>query len=187
MGRLTGIFYTMVCVVVSLAGTRGLGAQSETAYPDIPRIDVHTHAGGDVKAVANYLELREHLKATRRVDLATFPKMNVDLAATFQYFDLVTYENLRSFTIEYADRIVFGTDIGRWDSPERTKGYAEQYWRAFRILETGETVPGGFFSRNEIRGLALPREALEKIYYRNAARIYPRVKEQLAKLGCAVE
>ena len=115
--------------------------------------------------------------------LATFPNMNVDLAATFQYFNLVTHENLRCFMVEYADRIVFGTDIGRWDGAERGKRFAEQYWRAFRILETDDIVPGGFFSQDEIRGLALPRDVLEKIYYRNAARIYPRVETQLKKLG----
>lgn len=48
--------------------------------------------------------------------LATFPKMNVDLAATFQYFPLVTRDNLRSFMIEYADRILFGTDASRFSS-----------------------------------------------------------------------
>jgi len=56
-----------------------------------------------------------------------------------------------------------------------------------RILETDQTIPGGFFSRNEIRGLALPREVLAKIYYRNAMKTYPRVKEQLDKLGYVVE
>jgi len=346
MRRLVGIILVVVGLAVGPVGR----VESKTVYPDMPRIDVHTHAGGDLKVVVNYLQLREHLKATHDVDLAmwinlgggnspitdpadvleaskgrmlscisdysshdglayapaelgqwgakgfvgykiwagpparklkpgqkgfpyiddpaheptftaaerlgillasihiadpcgpwgkrtkwlpdpveywrnitawrnvmerhpnlnvvcahgmwavcqdaqidylrnmlaTFPKMNVDLAATFQYFDLVTYENLHSFMIEYADRIVFGTDISRWDNPERAKGYAEQYWRAFRILETNETVPGGFFSQNEIRGLALPRDVLEKIYYQNAARIYPRVKEQLQELGYAV-
>jgi predicted TIM-barrel fold metal-dependent hydrolase len=115
--------------------------------------------------------------------LATFPNMNVDLAATFQYFGLVTRENLRSFMVEHADRIVFGTDISRWQGADRTRRYAEQYWRAFRVLETDGTVEGGFFGQDHIQGLALPRDVLEKIYYQNAARIYPGVKGQLAKLG----
>ena len=337
------------CLIIILVLATGLAdaADTKTAYPDLPRIDVHTHAGGDLEAVTNYLQLRDHLKATHDVDLAmwinlgggrspiadpadvlkasqgrmlscisdysphdglsyapeelsqwaprgfvgykiwagpparrlkpgqkgfpyiddpaheptfaaaeslgillasihiadpcgpwgkrtkwlpdpveywrnitawrnvmerhpqlnavcahamwaicqdaqidylrnmlaTFPNMNVDLAATFQYYDLVTHENLRDFMIEYADRILFGTDIGRWDNAERGQRFAEQYWRAFRILETDETVPGGFFSQNEIRGLALPRDVLAKIYYQNAARLYPRVKHQLEELG----
>jgi len=34
--------------------------------------------------------------------------------------------------------------------------------------------------------VALPTDVLEKIYWRNAARIYPRVEEQLQKLGYTV-
>jgi len=339
-------FLMAFAVVLVTAGSMQ-GGQGRTAYPHIPRIDVHTHAGTDTKAISRYLELREHLKATRGADLAmwinlgggkdpiadpvdiveagkgrmlpcisdysshdglmfspeelsrctargyvgykiwagpwprklkspqegypyiddpaldstfaaaeklglllasihiadpcgpwgkrtrwlpdpveywhnitawrnvmerhpklnvvcahamwaicqdaqidylrhmlaTFPNMNVDLAATFQYYDLVTRDNLRSFMIQYADRILYGTDVGRWDSAKRTKGYAEQYWRTFRILETDETVDGGFFSRDPIPGLALPEDVLAKIYYQNAARIYPRVKAQLETLG----
>ena len=115
--------------------------------------------------------------------LATFPNLNVDLAATFQYYHLVDRENLRSFMTEWADRIVYGTDIGTWDDPEQTGRRAGQYARSFRILETDAEVDGGFFGRSSTQGLALPREVLEKIYYKNAARIYPRVKEQLEVLG----
>jgi len=114
--------------------------------------------------------------------LATFPNLHIDLAATFQYYHLVNRENLRSFMIEWADRILFGTDIGTWTDPGESSLRAEQYIRAFRILETGEPVQGGFFGGPEIAGLALPREVLEKIYYKNAMRLYPRVRESLAKL-----
>jgi len=115
--------------------------------------------------------------------LATFPNLNVDLAATFQYFHLVDRENLRTFMIEWADRILYGTDIGSFENPEEAKERVEQYNRTFRILETGEIVEGGFFGMSDTRGLALPREVLEKIYYKNAIRIYPHLKEQLKELG----
>lgn len=114
--------------------------------------------------------------------LATFPKMNVDLAATFQYFPLVTRENLRSFMIEYADRIVFGTDASRVPKEQATQ-YALRYWRAFRILESDGELEGGFFGGGRMQGLGLPRDVLEKIYYKNAVRLYPRVREQLEQLG----
>jgi predicted TIM-barrel fold metal-dependent hydrolase len=39
---------------------------------------------------------------------------------------------------------------------------------------------------NPTRGLALPREVLEKIYYRNALRVYPRLREAFLKLGYTV-
>jgi hypothetical protein len=45
---------------------------------------------------------------------------------------------------------------------------------------------GVFFGGEPTRGLALPTDVLEKIYYKNAARIYPRIKEQLENLGYSV-
>lgn len=115
--------------------------------------------------------------------LATFPNLHIDLAATFQYFHLVDRENLRDFMIEWADRILFGTDIGRWQDKAENLPRAQQYLRAFQILETSDQVPGGFFSGPDIKGLALPREVLEKIYVGNALRVYPKIREQLRTLG----
>jgi len=115
--------------------------------------------------------------------LATFPNLHIDLSATFQYYHLVNRDNLRSFMIEWADRILFGTDIGRWEDKGESTLRAQQYSRAFRILETGDTVEGGFFEGPEIKGLELPEDVLEKIYYKNAMRLYPQVKESLIKLG----
>ncbi len=104
--------------------------------------------------------------------LSTYPNFNIDLAATFQYFNMVDSANLRDFMIEYADRILFGTDIGRWEKNEETRNRAIAYNRCFRILETDEIVNGGFFGEEPTRGLNLPREVLEKIYYKNALRLY---------------
>ncbi|NQU52648.1 MAG: amidohydrolase family protein [Bacteroidetes bacterium] len=115
--------------------------------------------------------------------LATFPNLSIDLAATFQYFDLVSYDNLRDFMIEYSDRILFGTDAGTWNTKEETQKRAAAYNRCFRILETDETIEGSFFGDKPIKGLNLPREVLEKIYYKNAVRIYPKVGERMSELG----
>ena len=51
------------------------------------------------------------------------------------------------------------------------------YNRCFRILESDEMVEGSFFGMEAIKGLNLPREVLELIYYKNALRLYPRVSE----------
>ena len=61
---------TTILAVAMLAVGSASSVESKTAYPDIPRIDVHTHAGGDLQAVANYLQLRAHLKAMYGADLA---------------------------------------------------------------------------------------------------------------------
>lgn len=119
--------------------------------------------------------------------MSTFPNLHVDLAATFQYFYMVNRDNLRDFIIEYADRILFGTDVGRWSDQEETNRITQRYFQCFQILETDHIIPGGFFSQNETMGLHLPREVLEKIYYKNAIRIYPRIKSYMADLGYGVE
>jgi predicted TIM-barrel fold metal-dependent hydrolase len=112
-----------------------------------------------------------------RFCLTTFPNLNIDLAATFQYFNMVNYDNLRDFMIEYADRILFGTDIGRWETKEETKNMVKAYNNCFRIMETDDMVEGSFFGNEPIKGLNLPREVLEKIYYKNAIRLYPKLSE----------
>ena len=140
-----------------------------------------------VAAHGNWLLCQDAQIDYLRNMLATFPNLNIDLAATFQYYHLVNRDNLRSFMIEWADRILFGTDIGSWNDKAESKHRAQQYIRAFQILETGDTVKGGFFEGPEIEGLELPKKVLEKIYYKNAMRLYPQVKESLVALGYKVE
>ena len=135
-----------------------------------------------VVAHANWLICQNAQIDYLRNLLATYPNLYIDLAATFQYYHLVNWENLRAFMIEWSDRILFGTDIGKWMDKDESSLRAVQYNRAFRILETGDTVEGGFFGGPDIKGLELPREVLEKIYYKNAMRIYPQVKESLLTL-----
>jgi predicted TIM-barrel fold metal-dependent hydrolase len=118
--------------------------------------------------------------------LETYPNLNVDLAARFQQFHRMTRDKLRSFIIKYSDRILFGTDISDV-KPDAVADIVERYHRCFQLSETENLVQGGFFGRTETKGLALPRDVLERIYWRNAARIYPRVKEVLAKLGYALD
>jgi predicted TIM-barrel fold metal-dependent hydrolase len=118
-----------------------------------------------------------------RYMLSTYPNLYVDLAATFQYFELVSHENLRDLFMSYPDRILYGTDIGRLTDSRRIADHIERYVRTFRLLETDEVVEGGFFGMNPARGLNLPAEVLEKVYYRNAARIYPALARRMSELG----
>jgi predicted TIM-barrel fold metal-dependent hydrolase len=114
--------------------------------------------------------------------LATYPNLYVDLAATDQYYNLVNQENLRDFFITYADRILFGTDIvGIKDS--EISGLTARYTLSFQILETKDQVEGSFFGKTITSGLNLPKDVLEKIYYKNALKIYPGLSERMINLG----
>jgi predicted TIM-barrel fold metal-dependent hydrolase len=85
--------------------------------------------------------------------------------------------------IRYSDRILFGTDISKWKGSKVTDDRAAAYSRCFRILETADTVEGSFFGNKPIRGLNLPEDVLEKIYYKNAINFYPELKTGMIKLG----
>ena len=108
---------------------------------------------------------------------STYPNLYVDISATFQYMPLVNYDNLRSFYIEYQDRILFGSDFGG-----RVANKAEAFASNFALLETDQLISGdltGVITGNGlmVKGLNLPKEVLEKIYYKNAVKLYPGLKE----------
>jgi predicted TIM-barrel fold metal-dependent hydrolase len=129
----------------------------------------------------------DHFNSDEQLDyldymLTTYPRLHVDLSARFQQFHRMKRDKLREFMIRHQDRILFGTDIGK--AQATTEQMAERYHRCFTMLETDRIVRGSFFEEESVsQGLALPRAALEKIYYRNAVRIYPRLAEILSKHG----
>lgn len=135
----------------------------------------------------------DHFNSDEQLDyltyvLETYPNVYVDLGARFQQFHRMQRDKLRAFVIKYADRILYGTDIGSQPRPGRYAEVAQQYLRTFLLLETDQQVQGGFFSgETEAQGLALPAEVLKKIYYENAARLYPRVKTVLRQRGYTLE
>ena len=89
--------------------------------------------------------------------------------------------------MEWADRIMFATDIGTWETDQETANNIQSYFNAFRILESDGLVQGSFFGDKQVEGLNLPKDVLEKIYYKNAMRIYPGLREQMVKLQYVID
>ena len=122
--------------------------------------------------VANY---PEHL-ATVTSWLDRYPNLVVGIAARIGELGRQP-RTARKFFIQYADRILFGTDGPR--TPARTAAH-------WRFLETDdEYFPYGdepFPTQGmwNIYGVALPDDVLRKIYYQNASRLIPGVEEKLA-------
>jgi predicted TIM-barrel fold metal-dependent hydrolase len=96
------------------------------------------------------------------------PNFYIDFSARLGELGRQPY-SARRFFIRYADRILFGLDAG----PD-----LEGYRLAYRFLETedeyfnynvGEIPQQG---RWQVCGLYLPDAVLEKVYYRNAERIF---------------
>ena len=113
-----------------------------------------------------------------RYMFSTYPNLYTDLAATFQYMPFVDTENLRDFCVEYQDRLLYGTDGGRV-ADATIDNFVRKYANTFEILETDHIVEGSFFGDAPVNGLNLPREVLEKIYYKNAQKLYPGLKEAM--------
>ncbi len=95
------------------------------------------------------------------------PHFYVDISARLAELGRQPY-TARRFFLRHADRILFGTD---------TRPNVEEYRIHYRFLETADEyfpyTPSEPPSQGRWRiyGLYLPPEVLEKVYYRNAARL----------------
>jgi len=103
--------------------------------------------------------------------LDTYPNLYADISARISDIGRQPY-TARKFMIKYQDRILFGTD----SAPN-----AEVYRLYYRFLETDDEYidPSGGINRQgrwAIYGLYLPDEVLEKIYCKNALKIFQNLK-----------
>ena len=111
----------------------------------------------------------EHLHTGARW-LDTYPNLYYDISASCKHLGRQPY-TARRFFLQYADRILFGTDAG----PD-----LETYHLYYRFLETDDE----YFNYNpsdlpeqgrwHIYGLYLPDEVLQKVYCQNAQKIFYR-------------
>ncbi len=95
------------------------------------------------------------------------PNFNVDISARIAELGRQPY-TARRFFLQYADRILFGLDLG----PD-----VKSYQIYYRFLETEDeyfeysAAPLPDQGRWNIFGLSLPDEVLKKVYHQNAERI----------------
>jgi predicted TIM-barrel fold metal-dependent hydrolase len=117
--------------------------------------------------------------------LDTYPNADVEISASVQ--DLGRAPRLwREFFLEYQDRILFGTD----GNPRRT---IDDFWTPhWRYLETFDEhfyhpaqvrTAGGSpgHGRYNISGIGLPDDVLRKVYYENALRHLPSLRESIER------
>lgn len=107
----------------------------------------------------------EDLGAVGR-QLDKYPNMVVDIDARISELGRQPY-SARRFIIKYQDRVMFGTD-----TPPNREAFRVYY----RFLETDDEYFDCSASHHlqgfwRIYGIFLPREALAKVYYKNAERI----------------
>lgn len=114
--------------------------------------------------------------------LDTYPDLMLDLSATKWIVRALAAQRdaARHFILKNVDRLMWGSDQVSQDLRGRDF-YASRWWAHRTLFETdydGESpiadpdAPGGI---PLLRGLALPKEALEKLYRGNVARFLKRV------------
>lgn len=78
----------------------------------------------------------------------------------------------RQFFIDYQDRILFGKDFYR----------VSEYYTYFRVLETDDEYFNYYRKRHahwKMYGLKLPDSILQKLYYKNALKLFPSIDKTL--------
>ena len=102
------------------------------------------------------------------------PNVFVDVAFTHSARQPAHYtvSKAREFYIKYRDRILFGTDVFAAGAG------ADRFLNERKLLETNE-VTNGLHGGPKLEGFNLPDPVLNHIYYWNAARLIPRVRQVL--------
>ena len=111
--------------------------------------------------------------------LDAHPNARVDLAARLtavQHQSVRDRDKVRQFFIQYADRLLYATDLtfGPDVPAEQVRKEAHEFWLSdWRYLATEESQHIAAIQA-EVAGLALPRKVIDKIYYANAKRQFVR-------------
>ena len=103
-----------------------------------------------------------------------YPNVFVDLAFTHNMRQPANYtvSKAREFYIKYRDRILFGSDV--FEAGGGPAGFLNEC----RVLETNQ-LTNGLHGGPKLEGFNLPDPVLNHIYYWNAARLIPGVRQVL--------
>jgi predicted TIM-barrel fold metal-dependent hydrolase len=122
--------------------------------------------------------------------LDTYPDATADLAARMtqvQFQSNADPQKVRQFFIRYQDRLLYGTDLtenppdpnARAQNPPSDgrsfEAEADGFWRSdWLYLATGDVQHIDAIEA-DVKGLALPKSVIDKIYYSNAHRVFWRL------------
>lgn len=117
--------------------------------------------------------------------LERYPNLVVETGARIPEIGRHPPATMRRFFDRFQDRILFGTDLGvgpdgltlgsrgiEPDPPERLPAFFVAHWAYFETAGRGMAHPTPIQGRWTIDGIELPRAVLEKLYWRNAARVF---------------
>jgi predicted TIM-barrel fold metal-dependent hydrolase len=115
--------------------------------------------------------------------LDRYPNMAVDMAeriSHLQYQAVTQWQKVHDFLIRYQDRLIYATDetVDGSKPPAEVALAAHENWlRHWRFFVSGDTmrVPK---VEESFRGMRLPREAVDKIYRKNAEKWFPALAKE---------
>ncbi|QGZ43340.1 amidohydrolase family protein [Pseudoduganella flava] len=156
------------------------------AHPEMPSYEQQMAARD--RLLAKHLDLRfvgVHLASLEwDVDrLAAFldahPTASVDVAARIgqlQYQSQRDRRRVRDFFVKYQDRLMYGSDLAQSEEQDDAAFVADldTVWRRdWRYFVTADSFKVPELD-GQVRGLALPRAVVDKLYRLNAEKAYPR-------------
>lgn len=154
-------------------------------HPEMPSWEAQMAARD--RMVAAHPKLRfvgVHLASLERdVDELTafldkFPGAVVDVAARIgqlQYQSQLNRERVRRFFIKYQDRVMYGSDMAQAPGQDgaalgkEAEGVWRMHWRYFNTADSFKVSD----LDKPVKGLALPRGVVDKLYRSNAERTFP--------------
>ncbi|MFQ6116022.1 MAG: amidohydrolase family protein, partial [bacterium] len=149
-------------------------------HPEFPSYEDQIHAierrlerHPDLKFIGAHLGSLEWSVNELAKRLDKFPNMAVDFAhrmGHIQYQSIRDREKVQDFFIQYQDRLIYGSDLKAdgTDAPEDLKKRLQETWLSHWKYFTTDEMMTAPEVNGEFRGLALPREVVEKIYRTNA-------------------
>jgi predicted TIM-barrel fold metal-dependent hydrolase len=117
--------------------------------------------------------------------LERYPNLVVETGARIPEIGRHDPDEMHRLFVRHADRILFGTDLAVTsdgltlgsrgedpDPPDRVPAFFASHFRYFETRARGFAHPTPIQGDWTIDGIGLPREVLEKLYYRNALRVF---------------
>ena len=146
-------------------------------HPEMPSYEDQINARDNIlERYPNMVVIGAHLgslewnvdELAKRLD--KFPMFKVDMSARIGHLknqSVEDWERVRNFIIQYQDRLLYGTDLAvggesGQDFNSTRERIHNRWMNHWKYLATDETI-------DSVKGLMLPKEVIDKIYYKNAA------------------
>ncbi|MBI2192556.1 MAG: amidohydrolase family protein [Planctomycetes bacterium] len=157
--------------------------QFTRVFRDFPNLTfIGAHLAGDPERLDHLQEL-----------LDEFPNLVMDCSATKWMARELSrqWQAAREFFIRNADRLLFGSDLVTFEGIRDFDRYASRYWVHQMLWETSVRCESPIDDLDSdgtprIHGLCLPDEVLEKLYWRNAVRVFRIRRPPVSRVAAEV-